>query len=136
MNGSKIILDTNIVSYLMKGAREAGLYRRHTEGRLLAVAFITVGEMYFGAEKNNWGEKRRKELETVLRNYVVIPYDHQIARCYGRVLVGREKQGKPVEPNDAWIAACAVRHNVPLVTHNAKHFKNIQGLQVITEPPQ
>ncbi|MDD9884543.1 MAG: type II toxin-antitoxin system VapC family toxin [Gammaproteobacteria bacterium] len=104
-----------------------------TLDRLFAIAFITVGEMYFGAEKNQWGEKRRKELETVLRNYVVIPYDHQIARCYGRVLVERKKQGKLVEPNDAWVAACAVWHNVPLVTHNAKHFKNISGLQMITE---
>jgi len=33
---------------------------------------------------------------------------------------------------DAWIAACAVRHKVPLITHDA-HFKDVDGLEVVTE---
>ncbi len=83
MSHARIILDTNVVSYLMKGGQLAEAYAPHVQGRLLAIAFITVGEMYFGAENKNWGEKKRKELETTLHNFVVIPYDHEIARCYG-----------------------------------------------------
>lgn len=134
MNDTKIVLDTNIVSYLMKGGALAEAYEPHVRGRLLAIAFITVGEMYFGAENKSWGEKNRKELETNLRNYVVIPYDHEIARCYGRLMAERKRNGLPIAPNDAWIAACAVRHSVPLVTHNAKDFKGITSLDVITVP--
>ena len=133
MSNAKIILDTNIVSYLMRGDRLAEAYAPHVQGRLLAIAFITVGEMYFGAENRNWGEKRRKELETTLRNFVVIPYDHEIARCYGRLVAERKRNGRPIDPNDAWIAACAARHAVPLVTHNAKDFEGITSLEVITE---
>jgi len=134
MSDAKIILDTNIVSYLMRGGPEAEAYAPHVEGRLLAIAFITVGELYFGAEKKNWGEKKRKELETTLRNFVVIPYDHEIARCYGRLVAERQRNGSPIAPNDAWIAACTVRHGVPLVTHNAKDFTGIASLKIITEP--
>lgn len=133
MSDAKIILDTNIVSYLMRGGPEAEAYAPHVEGRLLAIAFITVGELYFGAEKKNWGEKKRKELETTLRNFVVIPYDHEIARCYGRLVADRQRNGNPIAPNDAWIAACTVRHSVPLVTHNAKDFEGVTALRVITE---
>lgn len=133
MSDAKIILDTNIVSYLMKGGPLATAYAPRVQGRLLAIAFITVGEMYFGAENRNWGEKKRKELETTLRNFVVIPYDHEIARCYGRLMAERKRIGKPIAPNDAWIAACAARHAVPLVTHNAKDFDGITSLEVITE---
>jgi len=133
MSDARIILDTNIVSYLMRGGQLAEAYARHAQGRLLAIAFITVGEMYFGAENSNWGEKRRRELETTLRNFVVIPYDHEIARCYGRLMAEGKRNGKPVAPNDAWIAACAARHAVPLVTHNAKDFEGITSLEVITE---
>ncbi len=133
MSNAKIILDTNIVSYLMRGGPLAKAYAPHVEGQLLAIAFITVGEMYFGAENRNWGEKKRKKLETTLRNFVVIPYDHEIARCYGRLVVERKRNGRPIAPNDAWIAACAVRHAVPLVTHNAKDFEGITSLEVITE---
>lgn len=133
MNSAGVLLDTNIVSYLMKGGPLAETYVRHTEGRLLSIAFITVGEMYYGAEKRNWGQRKRKELETTLRNFVVVPYDHEIARCYGRLVAERQTRGNPIAPNDAWIAACAVRHAVPLVTHNAKDFKGITSLDVITE---
>ena len=135
MSNAKIILDTNVVSYLMKGGPLAEAYTPHVEGRLLAIAFITVGELYFGAEKGNWGVKKRKELETTLRNFVVIPYDHEIARCYGRLVAEQQRKGNSIAPDDAWIAACAVRHGVPLVTHNAKHFKDILSLKVITEWP-
>ena len=133
MSGARIILDTCIVSYLMKGGPLAEAYAPHTQGRLLAISFITVGEMYFGAENRNWGNKKRSALETTLRNFVVIPYDHEIARCYGRLVAERKHNGKPIAPNDAWIAACAARHKVPLVTHNAKDFMGITDLDVITE---
>jgi predicted nucleic acid-binding protein len=132
MSAAKIILDTNIVSYLMKGGLLAETYSPHVQGKLLAIAFITVGEMYFGAENNNWGDKRRKDLEMRLRNFVVIPYDHEIARCYGRLTAERKRSGQRIAPNDAWIAACAARHAVPLVTHNAKDFQGITSLEIIT----
>ena len=132
MSDAKIILDTNIVSYLMKGGPLAEAYAPHVQGKLLAIAFITVGEMYFGAENKNWGERKRKELETTLHNFVVIPYDHEIARCYGRLMAERKRNGQPIAPNDAWIAACATRHAVPLVTHNARDFVGITSLEVIT----
>ena len=45
----------------------------------------------------------------------------------------RQRSGKPIASNDAWIAACAVRHGVSLITHNAKAFQDIAGLQTITE---
>lgn len=132
MSSTRVLLDTNIVSYLMKGGPFAEAYEPHTEGRLLAISFVTVGELYYGAEKRNWGEKRRNVLEMTLRNFVVIPYDHEVARCYGRLVAERDAQGTPIQPNDAWIAACAVRHAVPLVTHNRKDFVGITSLDIIT----
>lgn len=130
---SKLILDTNIVSYLMKGGALANLYAPHLQGKLLSVTFVTVGEMYYGAEKKQWGEKKRKLLETTLRNFVVIPYDHEIARCYGKLVAEREREGRPISLADAWIAACAVRHATPLVTHNSGDFEKIVDLQIVTE---
>ncbi len=133
MNEAKIVLDTNIVSYIMKGDPIAKTYVKHIQNKLLAISFITVGELYYGAEKANWGTERRQKLETTLRNYVVIPYDHEIARCYGEIAAVRKGKGKPISLHDAWIAACAVRHGAPLVTHNRKDFLEISNLEIITE---
>ena len=72
MSDAKVILDTRIVSYIMRGRAEAEAYQPHVQGKLLSISFITVGELYFGAEKASWGEKKRKELETILRNFVVL----------------------------------------------------------------
>ncbi|MDH5511050.1 MAG: PIN domain-containing protein [Nitrospinota bacterium] len=99
---------------------------------MLAITFITVGELYYGAEKRGWGIDKRQHLETTLRNFVVIPYDHEIARVYGYIFAKREGQGEKMPWPDAWIAACAVRHKVPLITHDA-HFKDVDGLEVVTE---
>ena len=133
MNDAKIILDTNIVSYLMRGDSLAKIYAKHVQGKLLAISFITVGELYYGAEKAKWGKEKRQKLETTLKNFVVIPYDHYIARRYGEIAFARKRKGQPIPFSDAWIAACAVRHNVPLVTHNPKDFFGIPALQIITE---
>jgi predicted nucleic acid-binding protein len=133
MTAPKIMIDTNIVSYLMRGKEEARAYAHHLRGKLISISFITVGELYYGAEKRKWGLQRRLELESALRNFLVIPYDHEIARSYARVLVDCQKQGRPISSNDAWIAACAVRHSVPLATHNARDFEAVPGLELITE---
>lgn len=133
MSDAKLLVDTNIVSYVMKDHPLAQAYAKHLEGRLLAISFITVGELYYGAEKDNWGEKKRKRLETTLRNFVVIPYDHEVARCYAQLVAERNRTGRPINFNDAWIAACAIRHGIPLVTHNARDFGGISSLDVITE---
>jgi len=133
MSVDTLILDTNIVSYLMKGGPLGRAYQPHVQNHLLAISIITVGELYFGAEKGNWGKSRRNELEAIIRRFVIIPYDHEVARCYGRLVAERQRAGRPIAPNDAWIAACTVRHAVPLVTHNPKDFQGITSLQVVSE---
>ena len=50
MSESRVILDTNIVSYLMKGGKLAAAYEPHLQSRLLGITFVTVGELYFGAD--------------------------------------------------------------------------------------
>lgn len=133
MKAGKLMLDTNIVSYLLKKNDLIRPYLRHFSGNLLFLPFISVGELYLWAESAGWGQKRRLELEERLRNYVVVPYDHEIARHYALIAASRKRNGRPIGLHDAWIAACATRHGVPLVTHNAKDFEGIDSLEILTE---
>ncbi len=113
----------------------AETYSKYVKDKLAAISFVTVGELYYGAEKGRWGEPKRLRLEATIRNFVVVPYDHVIARFYGRIVNECRAQGHDIKCADAWIAACAVRHGIPLVTHNARHFLAVPGLAVITEAP-
>jgi predicted nucleic acid-binding protein len=133
MEARKLMLDTNIVSYLLKKSAFGQPYYRHFDGKLLCLPFISVGEIFLWAESANWGQRRRNEMEEKLRNYIIVRYDHEIARTYARIAAQRKRRGRPISLRDAWIAACAVRHAVPLVTHNARDFEHIDGLTVITE---
>lgn len=56
------VLDTNIVSYLMKGHPVAEHYRHHLEGKTLAISFMTVGELFEGAYRSRWGSGKMNQL--------------------------------------------------------------------------
>jgi len=126
----RVLVDTNIVSYVLKRDTRVLNYRSHLENRVLCVSFASVAELYRWALSSGWGEARTAQLRAMLRNYAVLPYDDRLAWEWARA---KCVKGFPVSDNDAWIAATAVRHDIPLVTHNPGHFLHIPGLQVITE---
>jgi hypothetical protein len=38
----------------MRGDSRAKLYLPHLQGKILSISFITVGEMFYGAKKNQF----------------------------------------------------------------------------------
>lgn len=131
-----VLLDTDVFSYLLKrNDPRAEAYLRHVRGKTVAISFITVGELYFGAEKKGWGEARRAELDTRLRSVVIVPFDLDVCREYAKLGTLRTADGssRSMAANDRWIAACAIRHNLPLISNNRRHFDGIPGLQLISE---
>jgi len=93
---------------------------------------VTVGELYFGAKKSNWNKTKLERLEKRIRSVVVAPYDIAVCEAYARLKASLPK-GRTIEDNDIWIAACAVRHSIPLITHNRRHFDDFKELIVISE---
>ena len=128
-----VIVDTDVVSFLFKGDTRAQLYRPHLQGKALALSFMTVAELYQWAYIRNWGKRRLTRLEEQLRAYVIVPYDNDLCKQWATICVGRQRLGRPVSVQDAWIAATALRHGCPLVTHNRDDFANITGLTVTSE---
>jgi tRNA(fMet)-specific endonuclease VapC len=129
-----ILLDTDVFSFLMKGTdTRAAVYAPHVKGKTIALSFVTVGELFAWGERKGWGAKKFSDLEQRIKTAVVVPYDLDLCRQFGQIKAEMMNAGRPVPSNDLWIAACALRHSIPLVTHNAKHFANIPGLKIITE---
>lgn len=126
-----LVVDTSVVSYLLKGHSLAPRYLEHLKGKLLGISFMSVAELYRWPLSRNWGEPRIAALREHLRGYVVLPYDDAMSWEWARIM---SKKGHPISIADAWIAATAVRHELPLVTHNPRHFQSVDGLEVITVP--
>lgn len=135
----EVLLDTNVFSYLSrKDDTRANLYRPHVLHRTVAVSFVTVGELYYWAERRQWAPGRVRDLEGHLNAAVVVPYDIEICRTYAKLknsLRSATGSHRLIGDNDLWIAACAVRHALPLITHNRRHFEGIPGLKVVSEAP-
>jgi predicted nucleic acid-binding protein len=138
-----LMVDTDVYSYVTStNPRRGAPYKRHLEGQTIALSFITVGELHAGYEKKiqrgEWPASLLQRLESELAGVTIVPYDIDICRTYGRLkaqLKNPDGSARTVAANDLWIAACAVRHALPLVTNNAQHFTDIPGLKIITEPP-
>ena len=132
-----VLLDTDVFSYLTRNGDTRGdAYRPHILGKTVSISFITVGEIYFGAEKRKWGNKTLSSFLERLKAVVVVPSDHEVCREYGRLKARLREEGLVVADNDLWIAACALRHSVPLLSNNRKHFEKISGLQLISLAPE
>jgi predicted nucleic acid-binding protein len=129
-----VLLDTDVFSFLLKTSdTRAALYHPHIRGKTIALSFVTVGELYVWTIRRRWNSKRVAAFEQRLKAMVVVPYDLELCRTYGKLRAALLDKGQPVASNDLWIASCAVRHSIPLVTHNSKHFASIRGLKLITE---
>ena len=129
-----VVLDTDVFSYINKPTDPRGeIYRKRVQGKLLAVSFVTVGELLFGAYKANWGTAKLEALKERLRSVVIVPYDLAICQTYADLRSRLEKSGRQTKDNDLWIAACAVRHSIPLATNNRAHFEGIPSLILICE---
>ncbi|MCC6492593.1 MAG: type II toxin-antitoxin system VapC family toxin [Pirellulales bacterium] len=126
-----VLIDTDVFSFLFKRDTRGDRYLPAIQGKVLCLSFMSVAELQRWALIRNWGEPRRRSLEQVMRQYVVLAYDAETARHWARISVERSRSGKPIACGDCWIAACATRHGIPLVTHNARDFDAIDGLDLV-----
>lgn len=83
-----------------------------------------MGELYFWTVNRNWSLKKIADLEQRIKAAVIVPYGLDLCKEFARVKQSLP-QGRVVPTNDLWIAACAIRHSIPLVTNNFKHFDGI-----------
>lgn len=128
----KVVVDTSVVSYLLKGHSLGPVYwDRYLSGNLLGISFMTVAELYRWPLERMWSDRRLAALIEHLRGYVVMPYDDAMSWEWAKVM---SRKGRPISVADAWIASTAIAHQAPLVTHNAKHFSGIDGLEVLSIP--
>lgn len=127
-----IVLDTDLFSFLVKGDRRIEPYQRLLQRATLCLSFQTVAELYQWAELRNRGVQRRAALDSHLHSYVILPYDVDTGRAWARVRVECQRRGRPISPQDAWIAACALWHDCSLATHNVADFSHISSLSLIT----
>lgn len=129
---SRCLVDTDVLSFAIRGDTRAELYRGYLAGKEIAVSFQTVAELRRWGRTHRWGSARWQELDRLLARITIYLVDDALIDAWAYLTASRERQGRPIATGDAWIAATAWVQGLPLVTHNNRHFADTEGLQVIS----
>jgi tRNA(fMet)-specific endonuclease VapC len=125
------LLDTNIVSYWMRGDLEVIRRLREQPPSDLALSAITLAEILYGITRSSTRKvehsRKIQQIRSVLRVY---PFDDGAAEEYAEVRSQLEATGHPISERDTQIAAIALAHRLTVVTHNVKEFGRVAGLAV------
>jgi tRNA(fMet)-specific endonuclease VapC len=132
---NKILIDTNIYSYALRGdSRAVEILRKALH---IGISVISIGELLSGFKGGNKEKDNRKELGFFLDSPRVslYPINEYTAEYYCSILNQLKKSGTPIPTNDIWIAAVAFQHGLQLHTLD-KHFSNVEGLLVYYYPDE
>lgn len=122
-----MILDTNALSAFADGDPALGeVLRRQARGRA-CIPVIVLGEFRYGIAQSRHRADYEQWLLTQVRHFEVLTVTDQTAMSYAAVRVALKQQGTPIPANDAWIAALALQHRLPVLSRD-KHFDVVPQL--------
>jgi len=121
------LFDTSAAIALMR--RDAALRAKFPSLDDAYISVVSLGELYFGAEKSSKVENNRQQANLIASEISVLGGDIETAQHYGKIKQQLKAKGRPIPENDIWIAAFAMRYNLTLLTRDA-HFGEVEGLAV------
>ena len=130
---SPVVLDTSVVSLLMRGDADSTYYKSEIQGLRAVISFQTREEALFGAIRAGWGPRRISELQQHLGQYETVWSSLEMVEISARLRSDREKAGRRLNTADAWIAATAIMLDCPLASHDGD-FSDIPDLELIRAP--
>ncbi len=126
----RFMLDTNIASFLIRGASAP------LKARLLAVPMAqlcvsaaTQGELVYGLARRPDATALKNAVREFLVRLDVLAWDSAAAERYGALRASLERLGTPMGNLDTLIAGHALAVGAVLVT-NDQAFRRVEGLSV------
>lgn len=124
------MLDTNICIYVMKTYPPELREKFNALAEQLCISSITLGEVYYGAEKSARRAENLTAIERFTARLDVLPFADKAAAHYGQVRAELERAGTPCGPHDMQIGAHARSEGLIVVTNNMREFVRMPGLRV------
>jgi tRNA(fMet)-specific endonuclease VapC len=129
----KFILDTNVISALMKGEASAVARLARTIPSDVAVPQPVLAEIAYGIERLPRSRRQRRlqeRFDLVKVGVARADWSDDVSQAFGRIKAMLEKRGQRIEDFDVAIAAHALSAGATLVTANAEHMVRVPGLRV------
>lgn len=126
----RFLLDTDICSaHMRRPASLAYRFIQYQDQR--AISAVGFAELYAGAYKHSQVVRIVGLIEELTRDVRVLDFDSRCAEWFGKTRGPLLPQGLCVATADLMIAATALAHDLPLVTHNRADYLNIPVLRLV-----
>jgi len=129
----KYVLDTNVVSALMRGDEAVVERLAKTTRDEVAVPQPVFAEIAYGIQRlprSRRRERLRERLAWLRDELSRAIWSDATSDHYGEIKAALEKQGRRLEDFDVAIAAHARAHRATLVTANTEHMERVPGLVI------
>jgi len=121
-----LILDTNALSAFIDGDASLGdILRREPRA---AIPVIVLGEFRYGIAESRQRAAYEAWIDAHLAHFDVLAVTAETAAAYADVRVSLKRAGRPIPANDAWIAALALQHKLPVLSRD-RHFDSVPRLE-------
>ena len=133
-----ILIDTNVVSELMRATPEASVvqWMNRQPPTFVHLSSVSMAEITYGIRILPEG-RRRYDLQHRFERFVttafserLLDFDRAAALDYGEIMASRRQTGRPMNVVDGQIAAVARARGCALATRNITDFEDC-GLELI-----
>ena len=124
------LLDTDTVIYALKGQPDVMRNLALHADDPLSVSVITLMELYYGAFRSRQVAGNLAKVRSLEKAVQVWDLQADAAEVFGALKAQLESDGNGLDDFDLGIAACALVHNLTLVSHNSAHFARVRGLRL------
>lgn len=128
-----VCVDTDIlVDFLRK--REPGFssYGKHRTRSKILISSVSAFELSYGANLSSNREKRISEVQSILQNHPVAPFDSASASSAAEIAADLRSKGESIEIRDLFNASICLSRQVPILTRNKSHYQRVEGLRLIS----
>jgi tRNA(fMet)-specific endonuclease VapC len=129
---SQIVVDTDVASYIFNWHSLAQGYSDALQGAELVLSFMSVAELRMGAISAGWGNRKRMLLEQFIQGFELSYADNDLCTIWAHIRVDARAAGRPMSPQDAWIAATALALDASLATNNRRHYDHVPKLRLLS----
>jgi tRNA(fMet)-specific endonuclease VapC len=129
----KYVLDTNAVSFLMKGDANMIAHLKRVARGDVAVCQPVLAEIAYGIQRLTKSKKKdtlARRFEAIKSELGRVAWTDDVSEAFGAIKASLERKGERIEDFDAAVAAHALAEGGVLVTANLKHMTRIAGLDV------
>ncbi len=127
------LLDTNACIALINNKApnvRSRLQRALAEDAKVLVSSVVAFELWYGVAKSSRPEANARLVDVFFAGPVsLLAFEPEDAKVAGRLRASLEAVGKPIGAYDLLIAGQALRHQLTLITANAREFGRVKGLE-------